>query len=129
VGTVHFQSFTKDRPGQTRVQEGFAAVADAGEVRLSLAYQQGGQLIWSTADEPNLPLYAAKDPTVVRWYREDQVMDVVLSLPLDINTVSDVDLTVRGELTDVFDGNERIVGVVIQRPYLRRVYQPTSLVS
>jgi hypothetical protein len=35
-------------------------------------------------------------------------------------TVSELGLVAKGELEDVFDGNERIVAVVIQRPYKRR---------
>jgi hypothetical protein len=31
-------------------------------------------------------------------------------------------LKVQGELSDVFDGNERVVAVVIQRPYMRQVF-------
>jgi hypothetical protein len=31
---------------------------------------------------------------------------------------------VKGELEDVFDGSERVVAVVIQRPYMRQVYVP-----
>jgi hypothetical protein len=99
-------------------------VASSGQIHLSLAYQQGGMLIWATADKPNLPLHAASDPTVVRWYQEDQVLDVVRSDPLGVNTVSEISLNVRGELADVFDGTEHIVAVVIQRPYLRQVYVP-----
>jgi hypothetical protein len=118
------QTFTKERPGETEVRETFSAVSDSGQVHLSLAYQQGGQLIWATSDKPNLPLYAAKDPTVVRWYQEDQVMNVVRSDPLNIDRVSEITLDVQGELGDVFDGNERIVAVVIQRPYMRQVYVP-----
>ena len=119
------QTFTKERRGETRVHETFAAVADGGEVHLSLAYEQGGDLvIWATADQPNLPLYAAADPSIVRWYLEDQVMNVVRSDPLQINRVSAIRLTVKGELEDVFDGTERVVAVVIQRPYMRRVYVP-----
>jgi hypothetical protein len=38
--------------------------------------------------------------------------------------VTDIDLKVKGELTDVFDGTERIAAVVIQRPYMRHVYVP-----
>ncbi len=53
-----------------------------GEVHLSLAYQQGGMLFWATADKPNLPFYAAKDPSIMRWYQEDQVLNVVCSDPL-----------------------------------------------
>jgi hypothetical protein len=118
------QRFTKERRGETQVRESFSAVADSGEVDLSLAYQQGGMLIWATADKPNLPLYAANDPSIVRWYQEDQVMNVVRSDPLKVDRVSEISLKVKGKLEDVFDGNERVVAVVIQRPYMRQVYIP-----
>jgi hypothetical protein len=118
------QTFTKEGRGETQVRETFSAVADGGEVHLSLAYRQGGMLAWLTADKPNLPLYAAKDPSVVRWYQEDQVINVVRSDPLNVNGVSGISLRVQGELADVLDGNERVVAVVIQRPYLRQVYVP-----
>jgi hypothetical protein len=120
------QTFTKERRGETDVRETFSAVADGGQVHLSVAYRQGGQLIWVTADEPNLPLYAASDPSIVRWYKEDQVMDVVRSGPLNVNRVSEITLDVHGELADVFDANQRIVAVVIQRPYMRQVYVPST---
>jgi hypothetical protein len=118
------QSFTKHQRGQTQVRETFSAVAEGGQVGLSLAYRQGGMLGWVTADSPNLPLYAAKDPTVVRWYQEDQVIDVVHSHPLGVDRVSELTLEVRGELADIFDGHQRVVAVFIQRPYMRRVYEP-----
>jgi hypothetical protein len=118
------QTFTKQQRGVSQVHETFSAVADSGQVHLSLAYRQGGQVIWVTADKPNLPLYAAKDPTVVRWYQEDQVIDVVRSDPLGINNVSEISLEVQGELADVLDGTERVVAVFIQRPYMRQVYVP-----
>jgi hypothetical protein len=119
------QSFVKERRGQTQVRESFSALAEHGEVRLSLAYEQGCDLVmWLTADEPNLPLYAAADPTIVRWYQEDQVINVVRSDPLNVDRVSEISLTVTGELADVFDGNERIVAVVVQRPYMRQVHVP-----
>jgi hypothetical protein len=81
-------------------------------------------VIWATAEAPNLPLHAAADVRIERWYREDQVLDVVRSEPLGIDRVSELSLRVRGELGDVFDGGGRVVAVVIQRPYLRRVYVP-----
>jgi hypothetical protein len=118
------QAFTKERRGETQVRESFSAVADDGTVDLSLAYQQGSMLIWASADKPNLPLYAAKDPRIVRWYQVDEVMDVVRSDPLKVNRVSEISLKVTGELEDVFDGNERVVAVVIERPYMRQVYIP-----
>src|SRR5262249_46044834 len=116
------QTFTKEQRGETQVRETFSAVADDGEVKLSLAYRQGGMVAWITAEKPNLPLYAAKDPSIVRWYQEDQVINIVRSDPLKINAVSEMSLKVQGELSDVFDGNERVVAVVIQRPYMRQVF-------
>jgi hypothetical protein len=80
--------------------------------------------MWTTAAEPNLPLHASTDPGIVRWYQEDQVVNIVRSDPLNINGVTEMSLAVRGELADVFDGNERVVAVVVQRPYLRHVYVP-----
>jgi hypothetical protein len=118
------QSFTKERRGETLVKESFSAVASDGEVRLSLAYEQGGMVAWVTADEPNLPLYAAQDPFILRSYREDQVLNVVRSAPLQIDRVSEISFKVKGELQDVFDGSERIVAIVIQRPYMRQAYVP-----
>jgi hypothetical protein len=118
------QTFSKERRGETQVRESFSAVAESGEVHLSLAYVQGGMLIWATADKPNLPLYAAQDPSIVRWYQVDEVMDVARSDPLKVDRVSEISLKVQGELEDVFDGNERIVAVVIERPYMRQVYIP-----
>jgi hypothetical protein len=81
-------------------------------------------LVWATADKPNLPLYAAEDPTILRSYQEDQVLDVVRSAPLMVDRVSEITLKVKGELGDVFDGSEGVVAVVIQRPYMRQVYVP-----
>jgi len=118
------QTFTKETRGETRVREAFSAVAESGEVHLSLAYRQGGVVMWVTADKPNLPLYAAKDTSIVRVYQEDQVINIVRSDPMDVDAVSEIDLKVKGEASDVFDGNERVVAVVIQRPYMRQVYVP-----
>jgi hypothetical protein len=36
-------------------------------------------VIWAINAEPNLPLRAASNPQIVRWYQEDQVMNVVRS--------------------------------------------------
>jgi hypothetical protein len=121
------QAFTKHGRGETGVQETFSAVSRDGEVHLSLAYDQGGEwLLWATADEPNLALYAARDSGVLRVYQEDQVLNVVYSLPLQINRVTEISLRVQGELADVFDSSERVIAVVIQRPYMRLVHVPTG---
>jgi hypothetical protein len=119
------QTFSKEQQGETCVQETFDAFGEDGKVSLSLDYVQGGDLvIWATAAEPNVCLRAASDPQIVRWYREDHVMNVIRSDPLSINRVSHVAFDVNGELSDVFDGNQRVVAVVIQRPYIGHAFVP-----
>src|SRR5262245_1720908 len=118
------QIFTKETRGQTDVREKFSAVSDTGEFHLSLAYRQGGMVMWVTAEKPTLPLYSSQDPTIVRWYQEDQVVDIVRSGPMNIDGVTEMNLEAKGELKDVFDGSQRVVGVVVQRPYMRQVYVP-----
>jgi len=61
----------------------------------------------------------------VRWYQEDQVLDIVFSEPMQLNQVSEATLRAGGELRDLLDGSERVVAVVIQRPYMRQVYVPS----
>jgi hypothetical protein len=51
-------------------------------------------------------------------------MNVVRSDPLNVDRVTEISLDVKGELEDVFDDSERIVAVVVQRPYMRQVYVP-----
>ena len=54
------QTFTKERRGETRVREEFSAVAESGEIHLSLRYEQGGTVVWATAEKPtNHLIYAS----------------------------------------------------------------------
>jgi hypothetical protein len=43
---------------------------DRSAQHLSLTYRQGGVVAGVTADKPNLPLYEAEYPSIVRWSRE-----------------------------------------------------------
>jgi hypothetical protein len=83
------------------VRETFSAVASDGEIHLSLTYQQGGMVVWATADGPNLPLYAAQDPFILRSYQEDQVLNVSGVNRCRIDCVSEIKFEVKGELGDV----------------------------
>ncbi|MEV6103372.1 hypothetical protein AB0M28_01495 [Streptomyces sp. NPDC051940] len=116
------QTFTKKDPGRTHVHETFSAETDAGSIHLNLAYEQGGMTLWSAPEHPELLLRAAADPALARWYQEDQVMDVVRADPLGLDRVAEVTVEGTGELAEVFDDATRVVAVVIQRPYMRRVF-------
>jgi hypothetical protein len=76
------------------VRETFSAVADSGKPHLSLAYRQGGLLVWAPADQSNLPL-------AIHTIRRSCT-----------------------SMADVFDATTRIVAVVSQRPYMRQVFVP-----
>jgi hypothetical protein len=60
------QVFAKEREGETRVREIFSAESRKGGIHLEPSYEQGGMVVWTTTDKPNLPLRAAKDPSIVR---------------------------------------------------------------
>jgi hypothetical protein len=80
--------------------------------------------MWVTGDKPNPPLYAARDPSLSRAYQEDQALNIVRSGAMNVDTVTEITLRLKGELTDVFDGTERVVAGVVQRPYTRQMYEP-----
>jgi hypothetical protein len=104
---------------------GVVARLDAGQtfvVRAVVGARPAGEV--GIGEVGKDPAIAARDSSIVRWYQDDQVINVVRSDPLGVNRVTEISLEVTGELEDVFDGSGRVVGVVIQRPYVRQVYVP-----
>ncbi len=69
--------------------------------------------------------HSSVDPTFFRFYRYDQVMDVVKSIPEGIDRVQSHQLRVTmSELHDLFDGNEKLVGIAITPWYARQTFLP-----
>jgi hypothetical protein len=65
------------------------------------------------------------DPTFFRMYRYDQLMDVVKSIPDDIDRVQSHHLRVTiAELRELFNGTEQLVGVALVPWYGRQTYLP-----
>ncbi len=65
------------------------------------------------------------DPTFFRMYRYDQLMDVVKSIPNDIDRVQGLHLDVTiAELGELFDGTERLVGIALVPWYGRQTFLP-----
>ena len=65
------------------------------------------------------------DPTFFRMYRYDQLMDVVKSVPDDIDRVSSHHLRVTiKELRELFNGSEQLVGIALIPWYGRQTFLP-----
>jgi len=70
-------------------------------------------------------LYSAVDPSFYRIYRYEQVIDVVKSVPANIDRVSSHELRVSiPELTKMFDGSEELVGIARIPWYGRQTFLP-----
>jgi hypothetical protein len=65
------------------------------------------------------------DPTFFRMYRYDQLMDVVKSIPDDIDRVQSHHLRVTiPELRELFNGTEQLVGIALVPWYGRQTFLP-----
>ena len=65
------------------------------------------------------------DPTFFRMYRYDQLVDVVKSIPQDIDRVKNHHLRVTiPELRELFNGTEQLVGIALVPWYGRQTFLP-----
>lgn len=101
------------------------ALSDAGggTVEVRLRYRRGipSRMTWPTT------MRSAADPSIVRVYRSEALIDVVRSLPAGIDRVEDYDLRVTvPEFGDLFDGSERLVSIAVVPWFVRQEYEPTG---
>jgi hypothetical protein len=148
-GLMHFRMFTGGAmPGRYRdalsarvrhdyhvVGDGAAAtitqsyqvdVATGGTIELRLSYQRGPR-IRLAADRPNLPIWTTADPGIVRVYQEDSVVEIVHNEAAGLNLAQE--LLFRSsvpELADLFDGRERLVAILSNPYYTRKVFSPST---
>jgi len=65
------------------------------------------------------------EPDFFRIYRADQGMDLIKSIPAGINRVQSYQLHVTvSELRKLFDGTEKIVGIVVNPWYVKQIFLP-----
>ena len=94
-----------------------------GAVELRLRYRRGipSRVVWPTT------MRSAADPSIVRVYRSDALIDVVRSLPAGIDRVEDYVLRVTvPEFGDLFDGSERLISITVVPWFVRQEYGPTG---
>ncbi len=146
-GLVHFRMFTGGAiPGRYRdalpanvrheyhlvedsttssIREAFQVYPEAGgTIELQLTYQRG-PLVHQKADRPNFPLWTTADAGIVRVYQEDSVLEILRNDAAGLNMTQE--LTFRStvpELADLFDGSERLVAILGNPHYTRKVFSP-----
>ncbi len=146
-GLVHFRMFTGGAiPGRyrdalpARVKHEYHLVEESASTSIREAYQvhpeaggmielqvtyQRGPLVRQIAEHPNFPLWAAADPRILRVYQEDSVLEMLRNDAAGLNLTQD--MTFRStvpELADLFDGSERLVAILGNPHYARKVFSP-----
>lgn len=121
---VHSQHATTNGTDTTLTESFTITDEHGGEVALHLAYQRG-PLFRITADRPNFPIWAATDPTILRVYQDDALIDIIRNDAQNINHTSELAFRVTlPELRNLFDGAERLVAIIANPWYARRVFAP-----
>lgn len=147
-GMVHFRIFTghtKAVPGRYRdalpaqVKRQYKAAGNAastvisdnwqiesdagGRIDLEFAYERGA-LTRITAAQPNFPVWAAADPSILRVYQEDMLFELIRLYP-SINRVRRMTFRIMvPELTDIPITEDALVLIFANPLYTRRVFSP-----
>ncbi len=100
------------------------SAAGGGTVTLRVRYSRG--LPARVVSESRVRSVA--DPSILRLYRTDELVDVVRSAAQGVDRVTHCEFRVTvPDLTDLFDGRERMVSVTTSPWYLRRVFGPLGV--
>ncbi len=92
-----------------------------GQIRLDLRYRQSVP----TRVPYEATVRSAADPTIVRRYKVDQLVEAVLSRTAGVDHVVRYQMRVDvPELRDLFDGSEETVAVGFRPMVVRQVYEP-----
>jgi hypothetical protein len=109
----------------SRVGEHFQLDPEAGgTIDLQLTYERG-PLLRMVGDRPAFPEWAAADTRIQRIHQEESLLEVILLDALGINRVQMLkfQMTVP-ELADLFDGSERLVSIIGNPQYARKIFSP-----
>ena len=89
-----------------------------------MTYQRG-LLLRQTTRFPNFPLWAAADPSIVRVYQEDILLELLRNDFTGFNRVQDLAFRFSvPTMADLFDGKERLVAIWGNPHYMRKVFSP-----
>ncbi len=122
LGSVVRESYAKGNDMSATVTEHFRfRDPHGGSVELQLQYRRG--LPARAMTQGNVR--SASDPGILRIYKVHELVDVVRSVPQNIDRVLSYQFRVTiSEFGDLFDGTERLVSVAVVPWYVRQVYGP-----
>jgi hypothetical protein len=117
----------REESASTSISEAYQVHPEAGGlIEVQVTYQRG-PLLRQTARFPDFPLWAAADPSIVRVYQEDSLLELLRNDFTGFNRVQDLAFRLSvPALADLFDGKERLVAIWGNPHYMRKVFSPTS---
>src|SRR2546427_817010 len=122
LGTVLREFYAKGNDMSATVTDHFRfRDPGGGSVELQLQYRRG--LPVRVVSQGNVR--SATDPSILRIYKIHELLDIVRSVPQNIDRVMSYQFrNTISEFSDLFDGTERLVSVTIVPWYVRQVYGP-----
>jgi hypothetical protein len=122
LGSVLRESYAKGSDLNATVTEHFRfRDPHGGSVELQLQYRRGMPSRAMTQGN----VRSASDPSILRIYKVHELVDVVRSVPQNIDRVLSYQFRVTiSEFSDLFEGAERLVSITIVPWYVRQVYGP-----
>jgi len=124
LGTVLREFYAKGNDMSATVTDHFRfRDPGGGSVELQLQYRRG--LPVRVVSQGNVR--SATDPSILRIYKIHELLDIVRSVPQNIDRVMSYQFrNTITEFSDLFDGTERLVSVTIVPWYVRQVYGPSA---
>jgi hypothetical protein len=124
LGSVLRESYAKGSDLNATVTEHFRfRDPHGGSVELQLQYRRGVPSRAMTQGN----VRSGVDPSILRIYKVHELVDVVRSVPQNIDRVLSYQFRVTiPEFSDLFDGAERLVSITIVPWYVRQVYGPPA---
>lgn len=102
-------------------EESWSIAYDAGSLNFTMAYEAGTPALVERTSKP----YSSIEPDFYRIYKFRQLVDSVMSAPMQIDRVERISFATNiPELAAMFDGTEELVGVLRLPFYTRQTYLP-----
>lgn len=131
----YYQNFVHAAVKLTRMEESGDGVSKTISERWELSGPDDAKITFSFKAPAGVPVYSpfsqrvvsGADPGRYRFYRGNQGTDMLMSADLGINTTEELSFSASGKLlSDVFDGSEKVVGVVRLPWYHRETFIPAT---
>ncbi len=98
-----------------------ATSADKNSISVHLKYEHGA----SRQSDIKTKAHSGAKPEFFRVYRGKQVTELLRSTVLDVNKILDIEVSASGPaIQAMFDGTEKLVGVLSIPSYVRSIYLP-----